>query len=187
MLFKSAYSDHDLVWYKRHLALFVIICNKPWPITMNARYQVFSSYGDVENIARFHTMGDFHARVNFHSPRDAVNAFCKLQGCRIYEDCCELDLYFASEFICGCRPYIPSYKLDCERPRTPIIPWQHSIEDYKVSSQRFSKKTINFLFGRDKSNMLRNTWKGGNQKGNFSRWAYKRACPRNRFKHGNWC
>ena len=102
---------------KHHRALFVIIQKKPWPdrpITMNALYQVFSPYGDVENIARFRTVGDFYAGVNFHSPRDAMNAFCKLQGHRIYEDCCGFDLYFASEFRCGCKPYIPSYKLDCE-------------------------------------------------------------------------
>ena len=49
-------------------------------------------------------MGEFHARVNFYSPRDAMNAFCKLQGRQIYEDCYELDFYFASEFICGHRP-----------------------------------------------------------------------------------
>ena len=81
---------------------------------------MFSLYGDVENITGFRTMGEFHARVNFYSTRDAVNAFCKLQGLQIYEGCCQLYLYFASEFICGRRPYIPSY--DGERPRTPIIP-----------------------------------------------------------------
>jgi len=56
-------------------------------------------------------MGDFHTRVNFYSHRvlvmpnsltyDAGNAFGKLQVC-------ELDHYFASEFICGCKPYIPA-------------------------------------------------------------------------------
>jgi len=85
-------------------------------------------------------MDEFHAQVNFYSPRDAVNAFYKLQGSQIYKDCCELHFYFTIELICGCRPHIPSYKLDYERSRAPIIPWQHSTEDYKVSSQRFSRK-----------------------------------------------
>jgi len=82
----------------------------------------------------------FYTRVNFHSQRDDVNAFCRLQGRQIYEDCCELDLYFANEFICGCRPSVSSYKLNCERRRTPIILWQHFAKDYKVSSLRFSEK-----------------------------------------------
>ena len=83
-------------------------------------------------------MANFYAGVNFHSLRDAVNAFCKLQGCQIYEDCSELDLYFASEFFCSFRLYIPSYKLDYEHPRAPVIPWQHSAENYRVSSLRSS-------------------------------------------------
>ena len=55
-------------------------------------------------VVRFQTMGDFHARVNFYSYRDVVHAFCEFQGRQIYDDCCELDLYFASEFIlvAGC-------------------------------------------------------------------------------------
>jgi len=85
-------------------------------------------------------MGDFYAQVKFHSPRDAANAFCKLQGHQIYEGCCELDLCFAREFICGCRPYIRRYKLDYECSRAPTIPWQRSAEDYKVSSLRFSRE-----------------------------------------------
>jgi len=72
---------------KHHCALFVIIHNKPWPVTTNALYQVFSPYGDVERIAKFQIMGNFCARVNFHSLRDVVNAFCKLQGRQICEDC----------------------------------------------------------------------------------------------------
>lgn len=51
-----------------------------------------------------------------------------------------MNLYFASEFICGCRPYIPSHKLDYEPSEAPIIPWQHSVEDYRVSSVRSYKK-----------------------------------------------
>lgn len=81
-------------------------------------------------------MGNFYARVNFYSQWDAVNVFCKLQGCQIYEGCCELDLYFASEVICGCKPYILWYMLDYRPRRATVIPWQHLAEDHGVSSLR---------------------------------------------------
>ena len=104
-------------WCEKHRrALFVIIHDKALSVMENVLYQVFSSYGDVESNARFQTMGDFHARVNFYSYGDTVHAFCELQGRQIYDDCCELDLYFASEFICGCKPYIPHYMWDRELP-----------------------------------------------------------------------
>jgi len=57
-------------------------------------------------------MGDVHARVNFCSPKDAINAYCLLEDCQIYEGCCELDLYFTSAFICVCKFSIPRCKLD---------------------------------------------------------------------------
>ena len=87
-------------------------------------------------------MGECHSRVNFHSPRDAVNAFCKLQGRQSYEDYCELVLYFASEFICSSRPYIRSYKLDYEPLIAPMVPWQHPAEDHSVSSLRSPRKQL---------------------------------------------
>ena len=62
-------------------------------------------------------MGDFHAPMNFYSHKDSVNAFCKLQGHQIYEECCELDLYFASEDIWRCKPYIPRHMLDYRPPK----------------------------------------------------------------------
>ena len=80
------------------------------PIPTNVLYHVFSPSGDVESIARFRTMRDVNARVNFYSPKDTIDAYCVLQGCQIYEGSCELDLYFATESICGCKPYIPKYK-----------------------------------------------------------------------------
>jgi len=107
---------------KHHRALFVITHDKELPVTKNLLYQVFSCYGEVEKIARFQTMGDFYARVNFYLHRDAVNAFCTLQGRHIYEGCCELDLNVASEVICRCKPYIPRYMLDYRPPRAPLIP-----------------------------------------------------------------
>lgn len=55
--------------------------------------------------------------------------FRKLQGCHIYEDCCELDLYFASDVICGCKPYIAWCILGYESPRAPLIPLQLRYED----------------------------------------------------------
>ena len=81
-------------------------------------------------------MGDFHTWVNFYSTKNAIDAYCLLQGCHIYEGYCELDLFFASEFICGCRPYIPKYKLD----RTPLISLQLPTGDYRDSSPRSSGK-----------------------------------------------
>jgi len=82
----------------------------------NVLYQFISPYGDVEKISIFQTRGDFRARVNFNSHMVAVHAFCKLQGCQIYNGCCELDLYFASEFIYGFKPYIPQYMWDHKLP-----------------------------------------------------------------------
>jgi len=121
---------------KHHRALFVIIHDKELPVTKNLLYQVFSHYGEVEKIVRFQTMSDFYARVNFYSYRDAVNAFCKLQGRHIYEHCCELDLYFTSEVIRRFKPYISRYMLDYRPPRAPLIPWKIPTNDYGVSSSR---------------------------------------------------
>ena len=84
-------------------------------------------------------MRDFHAQMNFYSHRDAVNSVCKLQGREIYEGCCELDLYFANEVICGCMPYIPMYMLDSKAPRAPLIPWKIFTNDYGVPSARFCR------------------------------------------------
>jgi len=125
---------------KHHRALFVIIYDKALPVTTNVLYQVFSPYGDVEKISRFQTMGDFHTRVNFYSYRDVVHAFCKLQGRQIYDGCCELDLYFASKFICGSKPYIPHYLWDYERLKAPLIPSKLLIGNCRISSLRSSRK-----------------------------------------------
>jgi len=46
-------------------------------------------------------------------------------------------LYFASESICGCKPYIPTYKPDYRPPRTPLIPWQLPTRDYNKLSRRY--------------------------------------------------
>jgi len=68
-------------WCDEHYhALFMIIHNKPWLPTPNALYHVFCLFGVVENIDKCWTMGEFPARVNFCSPTDVVNAFCKLQA-----------------------------------------------------------------------------------------------------------
>ena len=66
-------------------------------------------------------------------------SFCKLQGRQIYKGCCELDLYFASEVICCCKPYIPRHMLDDKAPRSPLIPWKIPINVYGVPSSRFSR------------------------------------------------
>ena len=39
-----------------------------------------------------------------------------------YDSCCKLDLYFASEVIYGCKPYVPQYLWDYELPRAHLIP-----------------------------------------------------------------
>ena len=119
---------------KYHRTLFVIIDDKALPVMTNIVYQVFSPYGD------FQTRGDFHARVNFYTYQDAVHTFCKLQGRQIYDGCCELNLYFASEFICGCKPYIYHYMWDHELLRAPLIPSKLLTGDYRVSSLRFSRQ-----------------------------------------------
>jgi len=82
----------------------VIIRNKELPIKTHVLNQVFSPYGEVEKTAKFQTMGDFCAPMNFYSHMDVVNVLCKLRGHQIYENCCELDVYFASKIICGCKP-----------------------------------------------------------------------------------
>jgi len=51
----------------------------------------------------------------------------------------ELDLYFARELICGCKPYITRSKPDYTPPRTLLIPWQLPTRDYRDSSVRSSK------------------------------------------------
>jgi len=103
-------STMTMVWCEKHRRALFLIIHDRLLATTDVLYQVFSHYGDEENIAQFLTMGDFHARVNLCSN---VHAFCKLQGCQICEGC-ELYLHFASEVICGCKPYIPRYMLDYE-------------------------------------------------------------------------
>jgi len=44
---------------KHHRALFVIIHDKELLVTTHVLYQVFSLYGEVENIFKFQTMGGF--------------------------------------------------------------------------------------------------------------------------------
>ena len=90
-------------------------------------------------------MGDFHAQVDIYSPKDAIAAFCSLQGRLIYKAATGLNLPFASEFSCGCKPYIQKYKLDYEPLRTPLIPWQLPPEDSWVSSLRSSRQQPNLI------------------------------------------
>jgi len=89
---------------------------------------------------------DLLAWVNFYLPNDAIDAYYLLQGCQIYEGCCELDLYFAIEFICGCKPYIPRYKLDYKPPRTRLIPWQLSIGELQGFIFKVFWEVKDFLF-----------------------------------------
>lgn len=43
--------------------------DKLWPVITSAFYHIFSLYRDVESIASFHTIGEFHARVKFVFPK----------------------------------------------------------------------------------------------------------------------
>jgi len=70
---------------KHHRASFVIIRDKELPIATNVLYRVCSHCRDVESIARFQTMGDVHSWVNFYSLEDAIDAYCWLKRCQIYE------------------------------------------------------------------------------------------------------
>ena len=56
----------------------------------------------------------------------------------MYDNCCELDLYLASEIICACKPYIPRCMLDYEPPRAILIPLNLLIKDYRVLSSTLS-------------------------------------------------
>jgi len=131
----------------------VIIHDNELPVTTNVLHEVFSPYGKVEKNAQFQTMNDFDARVNFYSHRYAAHAFCKLQGRQTYKGCCKLDLYFASEAICGCEPYIRQYMWDYELPGALLIPSKPLIEDCRVSSLISSKKQPTSYF-HEKDHLL---------------------------------
>jgi len=88
-------------------------------------------------------MRDFQAPLNFYSQRHPVNTFCMFQARQIYGSYCELDLYFASDVICRCKPYIPRYMLDHIPPRAPSIPWTIlRSEDYRVPPLTFSRDPL---------------------------------------------
>jgi len=131
---------------KHHQALFVITHDRELRVATNILYQAFP-YEQVEKIARFRTMADFYAAINFYSHGDVVKAFCKLQGHQIYEGCCELDLYFASEAIYGCKHYISRYMLDHQCPRAPLVSWAIPNNYYRVPYSRLSRGPPVLLFG----------------------------------------
>ena len=63
-----------------------------------------------------------------------------------YEGCCELDLYLASESICGCKHYIPKYKQDYKPPRATLILLQLPKGDYRDSAPRsFGNQPTSYL------------------------------------------
>ena len=59
-----------------------------------------------------------------------------------------------SSFICGCKPYIPRYKLAYKPPRTPLIPWQLPTRDYKDSSLRSSGRQPTSYLNETDSNSI---------------------------------
>ena len=88
-------------------------------------------------------MRDFQAPLNFYSQRDAVNTFCMFQARQIYGSYCELDLYFASDVICRCKPYISRYMLDYRPPRAFLIPWTFPhTKGYWVPPLTFSRDPL---------------------------------------------
>ena len=79
----------------------------------------------MEKKVKFQTMGDFHARVNFYSHRDVVNALCKLQGCQMYKVGYELDI----TLLVRSSMAVSWYRLDYRPARAPLIPSEIPIND----------------------------------------------------------
>lgn len=69
-------------------------------------YEVFLSYGYVEDVIRCKRLVDFHACIKIYSRRDARRAFYELQRKCVYDDCCELELWLVqSRNLPSCGAY----------------------------------------------------------------------------------
>ena len=57
--------------------------------------QVFSPFGDMEQVQAFGGLDHVSAQVVFRSKYDAVEAFGELHGRNIYDGCCQLDIQYS--------------------------------------------------------------------------------------------
>ncbi|GJZ72549.1 polypyrimidine tract-binding protein homolog 3 [Tanacetum coccineum] len=76
--------------------LLVTIHQMLYPITMEVLHQVFSPHGYVVKVIIFQKSARVQALIQFQSRRNAIATRNSLQGCNIYEGCCQLDIQFSN-------------------------------------------------------------------------------------------
>jgi len=81
-------------WTPPNRVLEVTIHNACYPVTEHVLRQVFSPFGDMEQVQVFGGLGHVSAQVVFRSKYDAVEAFGELHGRNIYDGCCQLDIQY---------------------------------------------------------------------------------------------
>ncbi|GJW32568.1 polypyrimidine tract-binding protein homolog 3 [Tanacetum coccineum] len=67
-----------------------------YPITVEVLNQIFSPHGYVEKVVIFQKSTHVQALIQFQSRQNAIVARNSLQGCYIYEGCCQLDIQFSN-------------------------------------------------------------------------------------------
>nr|GEY30847.1 polypyrimidine tract-binding protein homolog 3 [Tanacetum cinerariifolium] len=67
-----------------------------YPITVEVLNQIFSPHGYVEKVVIFQKSAHVQALIQFQSRQNAIVARNSLQGCNIYEGCCQLDIQFSN-------------------------------------------------------------------------------------------
>ncbi|GJT94253.1 polypyrimidine tract-binding protein homolog 3 [Tanacetum coccineum] len=65
-----------------------------YPITVEVLNQIFSPHGYVEKFVTFQKSAHVQALIQFQSRQNVIVARNSLQGCNIYEGCCQLDIQF---------------------------------------------------------------------------------------------
>ncbi|GJU44546.1 polypyrimidine tract-binding protein homolog 3 [Tanacetum coccineum] len=110
--------------------LLVSIHHMIYLITVEVLHQVFSPLRYVEKVVIFHKSVGFQTLIQFQSPKNAIAARNSLQGCNIYEGCCQLDIKFSNlkelqpnqdENICyyyweNCFPILNADEADNTKP-----------------------------------------------------------------------
>ncbi|GJV56242.1 polypyrimidine tract-binding protein homolog 3 [Tanacetum coccineum] len=76
--------------------LLVTIHHMIYPITVEVLNQIFSPHGYVEKVVIFQKSAHVQALIQFQSRQNAIVARNSLQGCNIYEGCCQLDIQFSN-------------------------------------------------------------------------------------------
>ncbi|GKD68124.1 polypyrimidine tract-binding protein homolog 3 [Tanacetum coccineum] len=76
--------------------LLVTIHHTIYPITVEVLNQIFSPHGYVEKVVIFQKSAHVQALIQFQSRQNAMVARNSLQGCNIYEGCCQLDIQFSN-------------------------------------------------------------------------------------------